>query len=128
MTNSQGVLTETAIREKAFELWMARGCPAGSAERDWLDAEQLLIEANTPRPLSVVAPKVEKPRESAPEEAAPSSRSPRNGLLHVVPKAADAVPAPSVAAPRAATAPTPSFTPDASQPKKKAAGGRRGKR
>jgi Protein of unknown function (DUF2934) len=27
------------IAVRAFELWQARGCPEGSAERDWLDAE-----------------------------------------------------------------------------------------
>ena len=34
------------IAAKAFELWQARGCPQGSAERDWLDAEaELQLQA-----------------------------------------------------------------------------------
>jgi hypothetical protein len=27
------------IAQRAFELWHAKGCPQGSAEEDWLDAE-----------------------------------------------------------------------------------------
>ena len=30
----------TLIAEKAYQLWLDRGCPDGSAERDWLDAEE----------------------------------------------------------------------------------------
>lgn len=30
------------IRELAYQLWKARGCPTGSAEQDWLDAEREL--------------------------------------------------------------------------------------
>jgi LmbE family N-acetylglucosaminyl deacetylase len=31
-----------SIGELAYRLWQARGCPQGSAERDWLDAEKQL--------------------------------------------------------------------------------------
>jgi len=31
-----------SIGELAYHLWQARGCPEGSAERDWLDAEKQL--------------------------------------------------------------------------------------
>jgi LmbE family N-acetylglucosaminyl deacetylase len=31
-----------SIGELAYHLWQARGCPDGSAERDWLDAERQL--------------------------------------------------------------------------------------
>ena len=31
-----------SIGELAYRLWQARGCPEGSAERDWLDAEKQL--------------------------------------------------------------------------------------
>lgn len=31
-----------SIGELAYRLWQARGCPAGSAEQDWLDAEKQL--------------------------------------------------------------------------------------
>ena len=41
-----------SIGELAYHLWQARGCPEGSAERDWLDAEKQLRSAqraNQPR-------------------------------------------------------------------------------
>jgi hypothetical protein len=31
-----------SIGELAYRLWQARGCPEGSAEQDWLDAEKQL--------------------------------------------------------------------------------------
>jgi hypothetical protein len=34
-----------SIGELAYRLWLARGCPEGSAERDWLDAEKQLRSA-----------------------------------------------------------------------------------
>ena len=34
-----------SIGELAYHLWQARGCPEGSAERDWLDAEKQLQSA-----------------------------------------------------------------------------------
>ena len=34
------------IAERAFELWQARGCPDGSAEQDWLQAEAELHAAS----------------------------------------------------------------------------------
>ena len=34
-----------SIGELAYHLWQARGCPQGSAERDWLDAERQLRSA-----------------------------------------------------------------------------------
>jgi hypothetical protein len=30
------------IRQLAYELWQARGCPVGSAETDWFAAERQL--------------------------------------------------------------------------------------
>ena len=36
------------IRRKAYELWEARGCPAGSSEQDWYRAEAQLQEAAAP--------------------------------------------------------------------------------
>jgi hypothetical protein len=35
----------TSIGELAYRIWQARGCPEGSAERDWLDAEKQLQPA-----------------------------------------------------------------------------------
>jgi hypothetical protein len=40
-----------SIGELAYRLWQARGCPEGTAEQDWLDAErQLLAIQSTARP------------------------------------------------------------------------------
>lgn len=35
-------IDENAIRAKAHELWIKRGCPNGSADEDWYQAERLL--------------------------------------------------------------------------------------
>jgi hypothetical protein len=35
--------SEKAIRSKAYELWQERGCPEGTAEQDWYDAERMLF-------------------------------------------------------------------------------------
>ena len=34
--------TRDEIQALAYELWKARGCPSGSAESDWLKAEEQL--------------------------------------------------------------------------------------
>jgi hypothetical protein len=39
---------EQLIREKAYELWVQRGRPAGGDLRDWLDAEKLLAGRDLP--------------------------------------------------------------------------------
>ena len=39
-------LSHRKIAQRAFELWQARGCPWGSPEQDWLEAEtELQAEA-----------------------------------------------------------------------------------
>jgi hypothetical protein len=35
-------LAEQDVRDRAYALWQARGSPAGSAEIDWLSAEEQL--------------------------------------------------------------------------------------
>ena len=56
-----------SIGELAYRLWQARGCPEGSAERDWLDAEKQLkgaqrtIEPRAPEPRTV-APRITESR------------------------------------------------------------------
>jgi hypothetical protein len=41
-----------SIGELAYRLWQSRGCPEGTAEQDWLDAErQLLSIQSTVRPV-----------------------------------------------------------------------------
>jgi len=34
-----------SVDELAYQLWQARGCPHGTAEKDWLDAERQLRTA-----------------------------------------------------------------------------------
>jgi hypothetical protein len=33
---------ESLIADRAYELWQARGCPAGSDQEDWFNAEEEL--------------------------------------------------------------------------------------
>lgn len=67
-----------SIGELAYRLWQARGCPEGSAERDWLDAEKQLtgaqrtIEPRAPEPRAV-APRVTRATESTTSNAIDSS-------------------------------------------------------
>ncbi len=35
-------IAKTQIEQQAYFLWLARGCPLGDPERDWLDAEAML--------------------------------------------------------------------------------------
>jgi hypothetical protein len=37
-----GLSPHDAIAERAHELWRQRGCPEGSAEQDWFEAEEQL--------------------------------------------------------------------------------------
>src|ERR1700723_4703952 len=50
-----------SIGELAYHLWQARGCPEGSAEQDWLDAEKQLKSA----------PRNAEPRAAEPRAATP---------------------------------------------------------
>jgi Protein of unknown function (DUF2934) len=37
---------EQAIRERAYHLWMAEGCPDGNAESHWLMAQREILAAS----------------------------------------------------------------------------------
>jgi hypothetical protein len=37
-----------SIGELAYRLWQSRGCPEGTAEQDWLDAERQLRASDLP--------------------------------------------------------------------------------
>jgi hypothetical protein len=39
------ILTHQHIAERAYELWEARGCPHGSPELDWIQAEEELRDS-----------------------------------------------------------------------------------
>ena len=45
-SEADGLPSRDQIAAKAFELWQAQGCPQGSADRDWLEAEaELQLQA-----------------------------------------------------------------------------------
>ena len=44
-----------SIGELAYRLWQSRGCPDGTAERDWLEAEKQLSGDAVPSPYEAVA-------------------------------------------------------------------------
>jgi Protein of unknown function (DUF2934) len=76
-----------SIGELAYRLWQARGCPEGSAERDWLDAEEQLtgaqrtIEPRTIEPRTVephtVEPRTVEARTIEPRTVEPRATEPR---------------------------------------------------
>jgi hypothetical protein len=50
-----------AIRDLAYQLWQARGCPEGSAEQDWIEAERQISSVPTLSPADDRPPKVAAP-------------------------------------------------------------------
>jgi len=59
-------IDEARIRAKAYELWQARGCPEGSGDRDWIEAERLLraeLDGAEPGEGALVAEEPEEPEE-----------------------------------------------------------------
>jgi len=62
------------IRDRAYSRWLEQGCPVGTAERDWLAAEQEITAqcaAEAAAGLAVAA----TPRASAPASPAPSKEA-----------------------------------------------------
>jgi hypothetical protein len=37
-----GSITSAQIAERAYFLWLEKGCPDGTADQDWIEAERLL--------------------------------------------------------------------------------------
>jgi hypothetical protein len=66
-------IDSNAIRDRAYARWQERGCPAGSAEHDWLEAERELARERLGSVESASA-------EQAPPSSAPSSKPPRPTL------------------------------------------------
>jgi hypothetical protein len=73
-----------SIGELAYLLWQARGCPPGTAEKDWLDAEkQLRLDAekarleSQPGRLPVAASRLPEDAARTPEQPAPKSSAKR---------------------------------------------------
>ncbi|MEO8179959.1 MAG: DUF2934 domain-containing protein [Deltaproteobacteria bacterium] len=62
----KSIVIDTArIRDRAYSRWQEQGCPAGTAERDWLAAEQELA-AQHAREAAAPSAVSGKPRASAP--------------------------------------------------------------
>jgi hypothetical protein len=57
--------TEQQIREKAYELWIARGSRPGFAMQDWADAEKLIAQASAPAPAVAPAPIAAEPAKAS---------------------------------------------------------------
>jgi hypothetical protein len=108
--SQNAALDAHAVRRRAHERWIERGCPANTAEQDWFEAErQLSAEAagTAPRELTIVAvgpggsarPLVPRraPRSIVTRSAtAPAARL----LVALVPAAAGALLVPDGGAPR----------------------------
>ena len=72
------VIDTVQIRDRAYSRWQEQGCPAGTAERDWLEAERE-IAAQCASESSPPSAAPAKPRSSAPAAritSAPSSQAP----------------------------------------------------
>jgi len=78
----KSVVDPSRIRDRAYARWQERGCPEGTAEQDWFEAE-LELAGETPRPP---APVLRPPAPSAARVppstglAAPRLRPPRPTL------------------------------------------------
>ena len=59
-----------SIGELAYRLWQSRGCPDGTAERDWLEAERQLAGEVVPSPYEPEAAIDDRP----PASPAPAAR------------------------------------------------------
>jgi hypothetical protein len=67
----------TSIGELAYRLWQARGCPEGSAEHDWLEAEKQLRSARPRVTEAASAQAIDASlKETFPASDPPASRLP----------------------------------------------------
>jgi hypothetical protein len=63
-----------SIGELAYRLWQARGCPDGTAEQDWLEAEKQLEASRPARPPASHLPDVPPANAAAKWKAAEAAR------------------------------------------------------
>jgi hypothetical protein len=55
--SQHAVIDPNATRRRAHELWQERGCPMGSSESDWLEAErELAVSPSTQADSATAAP------------------------------------------------------------------------
>jgi hypothetical protein len=94
--NPSDVVDRSAINERAYLHWLQRGCPNGSPEYDWFEAEQELLRehvasAAAPAASEAVTPSVASEPASAQEKpAAKRSRARRGKIESNAPPAAAA--------------------------------------
>jgi hypothetical protein len=74
-----------SIAELAYQLWVARGRPHGSAEVDWLEAERQLAKARPAAPTQI-----NTQVESSLLDTFPASDPPATHILDRPPRNADA--------------------------------------
>ena len=65
-------LDPNAVRRRAHERWLEQGCPSGTAERDWLEAERELEGARA-RSLTTSVVTVDAEHAAPPLRRAPRS-------------------------------------------------------
>ena len=51
---------EQAIRERAYHLWIADGCPHGNSDAYWLNAQREILTTSLDRSTSADAPSVDQ--------------------------------------------------------------------
>jgi hypothetical protein len=79
--NQLTTIDPTDVRDRAYARWQARGCPEGSPEQDWLDAERELTGEHVAKLELVPAPSV--PAAASPvaaKEVSKRSKPPRPTL------------------------------------------------
>jgi hypothetical protein len=87
MTETDPHLDENALKSRAFELWQSRGCPLGSPEIDWYEAQQglaaLLDDRAHPEAIEQRTESSGEPESTSSELSPLVIRRLRNGLLYV---------------------------------------------
>ena len=78
MMREHAVIDQNAIRRRAYERWQQRGCPIGTADGDWLDAEQELREDQTTRPALLPVAAALPPPVTTTTPSVPRPRRPRS--------------------------------------------------
>src|SRR5262245_21080233 len=77
--NASDVVERSTINERAYLRWQQRGCPDGSPDYDWFEAEQELLRENTalaaPAAQSVTLTAPAASEASALQQAPASKRS-----------------------------------------------------
>jgi hypothetical protein len=84
----------TSIGELAYRIWQSRGCPEGTAEQDWLDAEKQLRSAREQSARAIERRAAEPTSSNAidrsSQESFPASDPPANHQPDVPPTNAEA--------------------------------------